>query len=112
MFQFAVEKQNKPENLLPCISEMLDCLSQIPNVCWAEEGYIGARINLKIKLEDHAKDPLGTPLLESIQYMLKHFSGTPDTIPEDEEGYNMRELCVGYNSLESILVGDYFLMAQ
>ncbi|KAH9536333.1 hypothetical protein CY35_17G102000 [Sphagnum magellanicum] len=88
MFQFAVEKQNKLENLLPCISEMLHCLSQIPNVCWAEEGYIGARINLKIKLKHHAKDPRGTPLLESIQYMLKHFSGTPDSIPEEEEGYN------------------------
>jgi hypothetical protein len=103
MFQFAVEKQNKLENLLPCISEMLHCLSQIPNVCWAEEGYIAARISLKIKLKHHAKDPGGTPLLESIQYMLKHFSGTPDSIPQ--------ELCVDYNSLESILVGD-FLMAQ
>jgi hypothetical protein len=92
MFQFAVEKQNKLENLLPCISEMLHCLSQIPNVCWAEEGYIGARINLKIKLKHHAKDPRGTPLLESIQYMLKHFSGTPDSIPEEEEGYK-RAVC-------------------
>ncbi len=92
MFQFAVEKQNKLENLLPCISEMLHCLSQIPNVGWAEEGYIGARINLKIKLEHHVKDPCGTPLLESIQYMLKHFSGTPDTIPEEEEGYK-RAVC-------------------
>jgi tetratricopeptide (TPR) repeat protein len=87
MFQFALEKQNKLENLLPCISEMLHCLSQIPIVRWAEEGYIGARFNLKIKLEHHAKDPWGTPLLESIQYMLEHFSSTPDTIPEDEEGY-------------------------
>ncbi len=40
MFQFAVEKQNNLENLLPCISEMLHCLSQIPNVHWAEEGYM------------------------------------------------------------------------
>jgi tetratricopeptide (TPR) repeat protein len=69
MFQFAVEKQNKLENLLPCISEMLHWLSQIPNVGWAEEGYIGARISLKIKLKRHATDPRGTLLLESIQYM-------------------------------------------
>ncbi len=93
MFQLAVEKQNKLENLLPCISEMLHCLSQIPNVRWAEEGYIDdARIDLKIELKHHAKDPRGTPLLESIQYVLKHFSGTPDTVPEDEEGYK-RAVC-------------------
>jgi tetratricopeptide (TPR) repeat protein len=100
MFQFAVEKQNKLENLLPCISEMLHCLSQIPNVHWAEEGYIDARINLQVKLEDHAKDPGGTPLLESIQSMLKHFSDIPDTIPEDEEGYK-RAVC------RLQLIGEY-----
>jgi len=71
---------------------MLHCLSQIPNVRWAEEGYIRARINLKIKLKRHVKDPQGTPLLESIQYMLKHFSGIPDSIPEEEEGYK-RAVC-------------------
>jgi serine/threonine protein kinase len=100
MFQFAVEKQNKLENLLPCISEMLHCLSQIPNVRWAEEGYIRARFNLKIKLEHHVKDPRGTPLLESIQYMLEHFSGTPDTSPEEEEGYK-RAVC------RLQLIGEY-----
>ncbi|CAK9265570.1 unnamed protein product [Sphagnum jensenii] len=99
MFQFAVEKKNRLENLLPCMSEMLHCLSQIPNVSWTE-GYIGARINLKIKLEHHAKDPRGTPLLESIQYMLKHFPGTPDTIPEEEEGYK-RAVC------RLQLIGEY-----
>jgi serine/threonine protein kinase len=92
MFEIAVEKQNKLENLLPCISEMLQCLSQIPNVRWAEEGYIGARSDLKIELKHHAKDPRGTPLLESIQNMLKHYPGTPDTVPEDEEGYK-RAVC-------------------
>jgi hypothetical protein len=36
--------------------------------------------------------PQGTPLLETIKFMLKHFSGTPDSIPEDEEGYK-RAMC-------------------
>ncbi|KAH8936751.1 hypothetical protein BDL97_17G100800 [Sphagnum fallax] len=105
MFQSAVEKQYKLKNLLPCISEMLHCLSQIPKVRWAEEGYSDAGINLKIELEHHAKDPRGTPLLESIQYMLKHFSGTPDTVPEDEEGYK-RAVC------RLQLIGKYFFGRQ